>query len=196
VWQEVKQTWQFADLKVEAVDSFISNRRDPFFFAWKFEFPQIISCFFEISTNTDVLAISFLRTAWYALPLQLYGSDSFSNNNNVPFVISGPKTVKLFSNKEHMGFRYATSCLELFGIWTLQNSLSFIFSLTTYLCNKWQQCQWLSTNGHSWAILRSFDRGMTYHPTLKYGWWPSSFLTSQPLLFCSPWWSWPFFPAE
>lgn len=40
----------------------------------------------------------------------------FPNNNNVSFDITGPKTVKLFSNKEHMGFRYATPWLEQFEL--------------------------------------------------------------------------------
>jgi hypothetical protein len=39
------------------------NAKSLFFLPDSFEFPQIISCFFEISTNTDVLAISLLRTA-------------------------------------------------------------------------------------------------------------------------------------
>jgi hypothetical protein len=39
----------------------------------------------------------------------------------ITLVFTGPKTVKLFSNKEHMGFRYTFSR----HVQTFQNTLSF-----------------------------------------------------------------------
>jgi hypothetical protein len=93
--------------------------------------------------NTDILSIFLLRTAWYALPLQLYGSGCFSNYNNAPFVITSPQTVELFSNKEHIRFQV---CYHLLGIiWNLDFSkkhylLCFFLHLSlglSYLLSIW-----------------------------------------------------------
>lgn len=45
-------------------------------------------------------------------------------------------------------------------VWAFQNTLSFLFGLTTILCDKRQQCKWLSAKWHSWSIHRSLGRGI------------------------------------
>jgi len=59
----------------------------------------------------DIQTISLLMELHVSLSLRFSGCACFSNNN-VSFIITGPKTVKLFSNKEHMGFRYDWSSLN------------------------------------------------------------------------------------
>lgn len=79
------------------------------FFPSEFEFPKAYGCFHSTDTRhknniwLDIQSISLLVELRDALSPRCFGCVSFSNNN-ASFVITGPKTVKLFSNKEHMGF--------------------------------------------------------------------------------------------
>lgn len=66
-----------------------------------------------------------LMVSWYCMLLchRIFWLCLFPENN-FSFVITGPKTVKLFSNKEHMGFRYIPSWVT-----SLNFSKYIIFSI-------------------------------------------------------------------